>query len=117
MLWVCCPIDNLDRARLRSLVPRFLREPDLGADGESVESVVQHAGAVEIDLPSLGGLQESETLLRMQPRNAGVGRSNCALHVATSQASEVLELAPQLVEGLGSRQVDVLVRQVREEIP
>src|SRR4029079_6540817 len=44
------PRDNLHDGRLRALVAQLRREPHLGADGQAVEVVMQHAVAVEIEL-------------------------------------------------------------------
>ncbi len=52
--------EQLDRARLWSLVAYLLRERDAGTDGQPAECAAKHAIAMKIDLMTIGSFQESE---------------------------------------------------------
>ena len=50
--------DFANRARLRAFLPEFLNEADFGTDCQTIESIVENAVAMEIDLAAVGSLDE-----------------------------------------------------------
>jgi hypothetical protein len=52
--------NELDGARLRSLLAHLLVECDMRAHCEAAECAIEHAVSVKVDLVAIGGPQEAE---------------------------------------------------------
>src|SRR5690606_30368167 len=90
--------DDVNGARLRSLVARFLAEPDLVTDSEILELGVENAVSMEIDVSSVRGRDAAVILLRMQLGDRAVRRTLVDLHLAANHSHAVLQLSAGSVE-------------------
>src|SRR5690606_38753804 len=109
--------DDVNGARLRSLVARFLAEPDLVTDSEILELGVENAVSMEIDVSSVRGRDAAVILLRMQLGDRAVRRTLVDLHLAANHSHAVLQLTAGSVEPVPQRDVDVLMGGVVRALP
>lgn len=103
--------DKMNGARLGSLVAFAFGDGDANfvADLEFVESDVDDAVAVEINLASVGGLDEAVTLLGEKLAHPAMGRGLMHLGGALSAADMILQAPLNGIESVADGDIDVLM--------
>src|SRR5208282_5892650 len=101
--------DFVNRARLRAFLPEFLDEADFGTDCQTIESIVENAVAVEIDLAAVGSLDEAIVVTGHEFRHAAMVLRFMRLDLAAHLADGVLDLALSRGECILDRDRDVLM--------
>jgi len=91
--------EHAHAARLRSLLARLLDKRHCGSDHQLVESVVQHACAMEIDTV-VAGLDEPVPVHRRQLDDLAVRRNFVRLDSPALLSGEVLQTAACGIEGV-----------------
>ena len=107
---------ELHRTGLRSFLPEFLGEDDLGADVHLGEASIDDAVLVEVDLTSVESLEESEAAVGEESRDLGVGRRLVRLDMAAVFIGVILELASGVVEGFMNRAIELLVFELMDRV-
>src|SRR4030066_597113 len=97
------------RTCLRAFVTHLLDELDLDTDFQSVKTGLRHAVAVKIDVPPVWGLDETVALRGEHLNHAANVWHVVCLHVPTLAPRMVFQLARRRIEGIGNRDVDILV--------
>src|SRR5262245_61856046 len=101
---------QMHRGRLWPLLAQLLGEPDFVTNAQLVEFSIDHAVAMEIDLPRIGRSDEAVAPLWVQPNDAALSGRVVGFDVSACLTDVVLELTPGRIEGVADRHVDVLVR-------
>jgi len=105
--------DQVDAARLRSFVARFLIEAHFETGLEPVEICIEQAVAMKVDLAAVEGPQSATAAGPIEARDDCVRRPLVRLDVAASDALMVLQLAARRLERVAQRHVDVFVSVIR----
>ena len=106
--------DANDRRHLRSLVAALLGEPHLVPDGELL-ALVEHAVAVEVELPP-SGFEIAPLAFGVEIRHAAVIGLDVRFHVLALATHVILELAARGAKRVANRDVRILVRAVERMI-
>src|SRR3990170_3059726 len=103
------------RRGLGPLFPGLLGEAHRRADLQVLEARHQHAVAMKIDLPAVGGFDEAVSLFLEQLAYVTVRRLRVGFHVAPLAAHVVLKLPARGIESVSNSHVEVLVRLVIDD--
>jgi hypothetical protein len=100
---------NLHRAGLRPSFTIFLRKGDFLAWLETVKTFIQHAVAMKVDVASVRGLKEAETLFWKDPGDTAARRTHSRFDLSTASPSIVLQLPLRCLECVTNDHVKVFV--------
>ena len=96
-------------AGLRAFLSRLFHKSDLSAHSHSVESPVQYAVSVEIDLMAIRRFKKAISLVRKQLAHAGMGHGLMKLYGTAYPPLVVLQLSAGRIKRIPDRDVNILM--------
>jgi hypothetical protein len=106
-----------DRGRLRSYIPLPLIEAHLIADLQPIKTPIDHAVAMEIDLPAIIGPDASEILPGYERDHPSMGWGLMGLYFMSKFVSELPKLPFRGRKGIANRHVHLLMGVMLIRLP